>query len=189
MKKKFITFFLLLLFQTIPYQLFAACNDAPGDGVNYENCQFADGQDLSASYLPNSNLILTSFIKVNFDKSVIMASNLSNGNFAESSFFRANLYESVLDGGNFEKANFESSNLIRVSFKGASLIETNFKNSNLFGADFTGANILNANFEGSNLNSVTWSDGSKCKLDSIGACKWAAIIGDTLTPFGLVTEE
>ena len=68
----------------------ASCNDAPMDGVDYSNCQFSEGQDLSRAYIPNSNLSFISFIKVIFDKSVMMNSILANGNFAESSFFRAN---------------------------------------------------------------------------------------------------
>mgnify|MGYP001292579336 FL=1 len=148
----------------------AGCDDAPTDGVDYSNCQFSEGQDLSRAYIPNSNLSFISFIKVTFDKSVIMNSTLANGNFSESSFIKSNLYESNLEGGIFEKANFSSANLTRVNFKGSSLIETNFSNSNLFEADLTGANILNSNFEGANLNNVIWVDGVKCKLGSIGKC-------------------
>ena len=81
----------------------AGCDDAPIDGVDYSNCQFSEGQDLSRTYIPNSNLSFVSFIKVIFDKSIMMNSILINGNFAESSFFRANLYEANLEGGNFEK--------------------------------------------------------------------------------------
>ena len=149
----------------------AGCDDAPVDGVDYSNCQFSEGQDLSRAYIPNSNLSFISFIKVIFDKSIMMNSILANGNFAESSFFRANLYEANLEGGNFEKANFTSANLTRVSFKGASLIEATFKDSNLFESDFTGANIINASFEGANLNNAIWVDGKKCSLGSIGECK------------------
>jgi uncharacterized protein YjbI with pentapeptide repeats len=148
----------------------AGCDDAPTDGVDYSNCQFSEGQDLSRAYIPNSNLSFISFIKVTFDKGVMMNSTLANGNFVESSFIRTNLYEANLEGGIFEKANFSSANLTRVNFKGSSLIETNFSNSNLFEADFTGANILNANFEGANLNNATWIDGTKCSLGSIGKC-------------------
>ena len=148
----------------------ADCDDAPTDGVDYSNCQFSEAQDLSSTYLPNSNLSFITLIKVNFDKGVMMNSTLANGNFVESSFIKANLYEANLEGGIFEKANFSSANLTRVSFKGASLIETNFSNSNLFEADLTGANILKANFEGANLNNATWIDGVKCSLGSIGKC-------------------
>jgi len=148
----------------------ASCSDPPGDGVDYSGCSFSDGQDLSGTYLPNANLSFTGFIKVIFDKSIMMNSTLANGNYPESSFVRANLYETNLEGGNFEKTNFSSANLTRANFKGASLIEANFTNANLFEADFTGANILNANFEGSNLNNVTWTDGKKCGLNSIGKC-------------------
>jgi uncharacterized protein YjbI with pentapeptide repeats len=148
----------------------AGCDDSPTDGVDYSNCQFSEGQDLSRAYIPNSNLSFISFIKVTFDKGVMMNSILANGNFVESSFIRVNLYEANLEGGNFEKANFLSANLTRVNFKGASLIETNFSNSNLFEADLTGANILNANFEGANLNNAVWIDGTKCSLGSIGKC-------------------
>ena len=148
----------------------AGCDDAPTDGVDYSNCQFTEGQDLSSAYIPNSNLSFISFIKVTFDKGVMMNAILANGNFVESSFIRTNLYEANLEGGIFEKANFSSANLTRVNFKGASLIETNFTNSNLFEADLTGANILNANFEGANLNNAIWIDGAKCSLGSIGKC-------------------
>ncbi len=166
--KKLLGIFFLLLF--LSNDLHAGCDDALSDSVDYSNCQFSDEQNLSGSYLPNSNLSFSGFIKVIFDKSIMMNSILSYGNFPESSFIRANLYESNLEGGNFEKANFSSANLTRANFKGASLIEANFNNSNLFEADFTGANILQANFEGANLNNVVWIDGVKCNLGSIGKC-------------------
>ena len=67
----------------------AACDDNLSDGVDYTNCQFSDEQNLTGSYLPNSNLSFTGFIKVNFDKSIMMNSILSFGNFPESSFIRA----------------------------------------------------------------------------------------------------
>ena len=162
----FIVFFVLFFTN----YSFADCDSKPGEGVSYEGCAFADGQDLSGTFIPNSNLTFTSFIQVNFTKSIMMNSNLSNGNFSEANFFRVNLYESVLEGGNFEKANFESANLTRTNFKAASLIETSFKNSNLFGANLTSANLLNANFEGANLNEVIWTDGKKCGTNSIGKC-------------------
>ena len=78
-------FFILFFLMSFTLKVGAACDDKPGDGVDYSGCQFADGQDLSASYLPNSSLNLTSFIKVSFDKSIMMHSDLSNGNFAELS--------------------------------------------------------------------------------------------------------
>ena len=161
---------ILFLSLLISNNVKAGCDDAPVDGVDYSNCQFSEGQDLSRAYIPNSNLSFISFIKVTFDKGVMMNATLANGNFVESSFIRTNLYEANLEGGIFEKANFSSANLTRVNFKGSSLIETNFNNSNLFEADLTGANILNANFEGANLNNVIWVDGTKCSLDSIGKC-------------------
>ena len=161
---------ILLLSLLISSEIKAGCDDAPSDGVDYSNCQFSEGQDLSRAYIPNSNLSFISFIKVTFDKGVMMNSTLANGNFVESSFIRTNLYEANLEGGNFEKANFLSANLTRVNFKGSSLIETNFSNSNLFEADLTGANILNSTFEGANLNNAIWIDGLKCNLGSIGEC-------------------
>ena len=163
-------FGILLLSFMFFNQTNAACDDAPGDGVDYSNCQFSEGQDLSRAYIPNSNLSFISFIRVILDKGIMMNSILANGNFSESSFVRANLYESNLEGGIFEKANFSSANLTRVNFKGSSLIEVNFNNSNLFEADLTGSNIMNANFEGANLNNATWIDGKKCNLGSIGKC-------------------
>ena len=150
---------------------FAGCDDSLSDSVDYSSCQLSDGQNLSGSYLPNSNLSFSGFVQVIFDKSMMMNSILAFGNYPESSFVRANLYESNLQGANFEKSNLTSSNLTRVNFTGASLIEANFKNANLFEANLTGANIMNANFEGANLNNATWTDGKKCGIESIGVCK------------------
>ena len=165
--KKLIFTILFVLFTS---NLKAGCDDPLGDGVDYTNCRFSDGQDLKGSYIPNSNLSFTSFIKVNFDKSIMMNSVLAYGMFSESTFFRANLYESNLQGANFEKVDFTSSNLTRVNFTGSTLIEANFNNANLFESDLRGANILNANFDGANLNNATWVDGKKCSLGSIGKC-------------------
>ena len=167
MKKLLAILFIIFLFITSAN---SACDDPPGDVVDYSGCAFSDGQDLTGTYLPNANLSFTGFIKVIFDKSIMMNSTLANGNYPESSFVRANLYETNFEGGNFEKTNFTSANLTRAIFKAASLIETNFTNANLIEADFTGANILNANFEGANLNNATWSDGKECGLNSIGQC-------------------
>ena len=165
--------FLLILFLglCLTTNIKANCSDPLGDGVDYSNCQFSEGQDLSRAYLPNSNLSFTGFIKVIFDKSIMMNSILSYGNFPDSSFIRVNLYESNLEGGIFENTNFSGANLTRVNFKGSSLIGANFTNSNLYESDFTGANILNVNFEGANLNYVIWIDGEKCGLESVGECK------------------
>ena len=161
-------FFLILILNN---QVMAGCEDKPGDGVSYEGCAFADGQDLSGTFIPNSNLNFTSFIKVNFATSIMMNSTLINGTFSEANFFRVNLYESNLEGGNFENANFESANLTKTIFKASSLINVSFKNSNLYSADLTYANISGANFENANLNEVTWIDGTKCAINSIGECK------------------
>ena len=87
MKKLLNIFFLLLFFINNAY---AGCDDSLSDSVDYSNCQFSDEQNLTGSYLPNSNLSFAGFIKVIFDKSIMMNSNLSYGNFPESSFFRAN---------------------------------------------------------------------------------------------------
>jgi len=66
MKKLVTIMFLCLLFFN---NANAACDDAPGDGVDYEGCAFSDEQNLTGTYLPNSNLSFTGFIKVIFDKS------------------------------------------------------------------------------------------------------------------------
>tara|TARA_B110001454_G_scaffold128061_1_gene119384 strand:- start:37 stop:543 length:507 start_codon:yes stop_codon:yes gene_type:complete len=166
--KKIILIISFILYTNIA---FAGCDDSLSDSVDYSSCQFSDGQNLSGSYLPNSNLSFSGFVQVIFDKSMMMNSILAFGNYPESSFVRANLYESNLQGANFEKSNLTSSNLTRVNFTGASLIEANFKNANLFEANLTGANIMNANFEGANLNNATWTDGKKCGIESIGVCK------------------
>ena len=172
MKKLFLSVFLFLfIVPLLITESKAACDDSPGDGVDYSGCQFADGQDLNSTYIPNASLNLTSFIKVNFNKSIMMNSTLANGYFIEATFYRANLYEANLEGANFEGANFESANLTKVNFRGSSLIGAIFKNSNLFESDLTGANIFNANFEGANLNNAIWINGKKCLLESIGVCK------------------
>ena len=71
--------FVLILFFLISTNAIAGCEDPINDGVDYTNCRFSDGQDLQGSYLPNSKLSFTSFIQVNFDKSIMMSSNLSFG--------------------------------------------------------------------------------------------------------------
>ena len=148
----------------------AGCDDPLKDGVDYTNCRFSEGQDLKGSYLPNSNLSFSSFIQVNFNKSIMMNSILAFGMFSESTFIRANLYESNFQGANFEKSDFTSANLTRANFTGTTLIEANFKNANLMEANFTSANLTNASFEGANLNGATWTDGKKCGTNSIGTC-------------------
>ena len=45
-------FFILFFLMSFTLRAGAACDDKPGDGVDYSGCQFADGQDLSASYIP-----------------------------------------------------------------------------------------------------------------------------------------
>ena len=59
-------FFIMFFLISLTLKVNAACDDIPGDGVDYSGCQFSQSQDLSASYIPNSSLNLTSFIKVNF---------------------------------------------------------------------------------------------------------------------------
>ena len=168
MMKKIIFLFVFALF---PLNVNAGCDDPIGDGVDYTNCRFSDGQDLAGSYLPNSNLSFTSFIQVNFDKSIMMNSILAFGTFSDSTFVRTNLYEANLQGANFENSDFTSSNLTRANLSGATLIGTELKNANLFEADLTSANITSANFENTNLNNAIWTDGRKCGKDSIGICK------------------
>ena len=162
---------ILIFFLVFSFKAQAGCDDSIGDGVDYTNCRFSDGQDLKGSFLPNSNLSIASFIQVNFDKSIMMNSILAYGTFSDSTFVRANLYESNLQGANFERSDFTSANLTRAKFFGATLIEANFQNANLIEADFSSANITNANFDGANLNNATWTDGNKCGQDSIGVCK------------------
>jgi len=87
MKKLLAILFISFLFTTSAN---SACDDPPGDGVDYSGCAFSDGQDLTGTYLPNANLSFTGFIKVIFDKSIMMNSTLANGNYPESSFVRAN---------------------------------------------------------------------------------------------------
>jgi len=163
-------FFLILFFLLAPNIASAGCDDTIADGVDYTNCRFSEGQDLKGSYLPNSNLSFSSFIQVNFNKSIMMNSILAFGMFSESTFIRANLYESNFQGANFEKSDFTSANLTRANFTGTTLIEANFKNANLMEANFTSANLTNASFEGANLNGATWTDGKKCGTNSIGTC-------------------
>ena len=160
----------LILFTLFSMNANAECDDPIGDGVDYTNCRFSDGQDLAGSYLPNSNLSFASFIQVNFDKSIMMNSILAYGTFSESSFIRANLYESNLQGANFEQSNFTSSNLTKANLKGATLIGADFKNANLMESLLESANLTGANFEGANLIGSIWTDGKKCLAGSIGEC-------------------
>ena len=150
--KKIIILFIFVLFS---FNANAGCDDPIGDGVDYTNCRFSDSQDLAGSYLPNSNLSFTSFIQVNFDKSIMMNSILAFGTFSDSTFIRTNLYEANLQGANFENSDFTSSNLTRANFSGTTLIGVKLKNANLFEADFTSANITGANFENANCKFIS----------------------------------
>ena len=49
MKKLFLYVFLVLMLFLNSAR--ATCDDKPGDGVDYSNCQFADGQDLNGTYI------------------------------------------------------------------------------------------------------------------------------------------
>jgi uncharacterized protein YjbI with pentapeptide repeats len=75
-KSKLLAIIVLILL--ISNNVKAGCDDAPTDGVDYSNCQFSEGQDLSRAYIPNSNLSFISFIKVTFDKGVMMNATLAN---------------------------------------------------------------------------------------------------------------
>ena len=77
--KKFLA--LAVLFISFLYVTSAnsACDDPPSDGVDYSGCAFSEGQDLTGTYMPNANLSFTGFIKVIFDKSIMMNSTLANG--------------------------------------------------------------------------------------------------------------
>ena len=161
----------VIIFALFSFKAYAGCDDPIGDSVDYTNCRFSEEQNLAGSYLPNSNLSFSSFIKVNFDKSIMMNSILAFGTFSESSFIRANLYEGNLQGANLEKSNFTSSNLTRVNFTGATLLGVNFTNANLMEANFNDSNINDAKFEGANLNKAIWTDGKICAAESIGICK------------------
>ena len=64
MKKLLAILFISFLFIT---NANSACDDPPGDGVDYSGCAFSDGQDLTGTFMPNSNLSFTGFIKVIFE--------------------------------------------------------------------------------------------------------------------------
>ena len=70
MKNNLVTKFIVILAMSflVCGNVNAGCDDAPIDGVDYSNCQFSEGQDLSRTYIPNSNLSFVSFIKVIFDE-------------------------------------------------------------------------------------------------------------------------
>ena len=51
-----------------------------------------------------------------------------------------------------------------------SLFGASFKGANLFEANLLGANVSGAIFDEANLSNVTWIDGKKCALGSLGVC-------------------
>ena len=89
----------------------------------------------------------------------------TNCNFVDQTDFSANL-----QFANCNRSVFDNSNLAKVNFEGSNLYSASFKGANLFEANLTGANITNAVFEEANLSNVTWVDGKKCALGSIGTC-------------------
>ena len=60
MKK--LTLYVFLVLMLFINNAGASCDDKPGDGVDYSSCQFADGQDLNGTYMPNANLSFQSFL-------------------------------------------------------------------------------------------------------------------------------
>ena len=66
MKNVCIVFFFTLLTFT---NVIASCEDTLSDSVDYTSCQFSDEQNLSSSYLPNSNLSFTGLAVVIVKKS------------------------------------------------------------------------------------------------------------------------
>ena len=55
------TLFISLLFITSAN---SACDDPPGDGVDYSGCAFSDGQDLTGTYLPMQTCHLLDLLKL-----------------------------------------------------------------------------------------------------------------------------
>ena len=61
MKKFLATLFISFLLITSAN---SACDDPPGDGVDYSGCAFSDGQDLTGTCLPNANLHLLDLLRL-----------------------------------------------------------------------------------------------------------------------------
>ncbi len=70
----------------------------------------------------------------------------------------------------FTNTNFKGANLPFANLEGFDLRNSNFEGANLMRANLMGAKIDGASFKGASLSKVIWTDGSVCKLGSVGSC-------------------
>ncbi len=58
-----------------------------------------------------------------------------------------------------------------ANLSGADLTNTVMQSANLFEANLKGANVTNANFTKTYFDQVTWTNGKRCAVGSLGQCK------------------
>jgi uncharacterized protein YjbI with pentapeptide repeats len=79
----------------------------------------------------------------------------------------ADLYKADLSGANLVGANLSGgAYLYEANLSGADLYRANLRGAILYGANLSGAYL-----SGADMSNATWTDGSRCKAESVGQCK------------------
>lgn len=144
----------------------AACNDPPGPGVDWRQCNFdryeLEKIDLSGARLDNASFNRASMIGTNFSK-------LQGG---QVRFIGANLQQTIFDEAELRNADFSQANLSGASFKGADLANARLVSANLRGANLTASRLRGADFFRADLSGAIWLDGKRvCAEGSISFCR------------------
>ncbi len=76
----------------------------------------------------------------------------------------------VSNGLDCPECDLKNEDLSSQDLTGLDLSNTDFTNTNLTNTDFTGGDLTGATLTGANLSGATWTDGSYCRLGSVGSC-------------------
>ena len=88
----FIRLFILLSILFFTFSVNAACQDVPGNEVDWKNCNFLDQTDLSGVSLAGAIMEGVNLSLVNLEKSQLNNANMSYGNFVLGNFNNSNLF-------------------------------------------------------------------------------------------------
>ncbi|NQW10656.1 MAG: pentapeptide repeat-containing protein [Alphaproteobacteria bacterium] len=144
----------------------AACNDPPGPGVDWRQCNF-DRYDLEKIDLSGARLDNASF-----NRAALAGTNFTALEGGRVRFIGANLQDTVFERAQLRYADFSQANLSGASFKDADLANTRLVSANLRGANLTGSRLRGADLFRADLSGATWVDGQRvCAEGSISFCR------------------
>lgn len=114
------------------------------DGARLSGSQF-DGADLRGASLVGAKLVNASFNDARLDNADLSRAQLINGDF-------------------------NSASLTGTRLRGAEIVNGSFMDADLSGSDLANATLINAEFMAARLGRAIWTDGSRCRDDSVGGC-------------------